>query len=183
MSAALNLIVACAENRVMGRGGRLPWNIPEDQAWFLEHTKGHTVLLGRICYETWPGAHTQGRRPIVITRRSADRLSPHPLPKGSSPALLARSVPEALALTETVPGEVFVCGGARIFEETLPLASRLFLTLIHAQVQGDVLFPEWRHFPWSQTWTRESHDANYRYTFSILEKKKQEAEKVEELSC
>ncbi|HET7535533.1 MAG TPA: dihydrofolate reductase, partial [Candidatus Didemnitutus sp.] len=54
MAKPLNLIVACAENRVIGRDRKLPFRIPEDHAWFHEKTAGQTVILGRICYETWP---------------------------------------------------------------------------------------------------------------------------------
>jgi dihydrofolate reductase len=69
-----------------------------------------------------------------------------------------------------MPGEIMICGGQRIYEETLPLAGRIYLTLVHAEVPGDTWFPEWRHLPWRETWRRESSDANYLYTFSILER-------------
>ena len=72
MANSIDLIVACASNRVIGRETRLPWSIPEDHRWFHELTAGRTLVLGRICYETWPRAHTQGRVPIVITSRSAE---------------------------------------------------------------------------------------------------------------
>ena len=84
--------------------------------------------------------------------------------------LTAANVPAALAIAETLPGQIMICGGQRIYEETLPLADRLLLTLVHAEVPGDTFFPEWRHLPWRETWKRESRDANYRYTFSILER-------------
>ncbi|MBI5381606.1 MAG: dihydrofolate reductase [Opitutae bacterium] len=161
MPKPLNLVVACAENRVMGRAGRLPWRIPEDLAWFHEHTRGQTVVLGRICYETWPRVDLDGRQPIVLTSR----------PEIARPGTrVAHSVPEALAIAETLPGEILVCGGQRIFEETLPLATRLYLTLVHAEVPGDVYFPEWRHLPWREISRRESRDASYRYTFFVLER-------------
>ena len=76
----------------------------------------------------------------------------------------------ALASAQTLPGEIMICGGQRIYEETLPLADRILLTLVHTELPGDTYFPEWRHLPWRETWKRESRDANYRYTFSILEK-------------
>jgi dihydrofolate reductase len=79
-------------------------------------------------------------------------------------------VPDALAIAQDLPGEIMICGGQRIYEETLPLADRLLLTLVHAEVPGDTYFPEWRHFRWRETWRREGRDANFRYTFSILEK-------------
>lgn len=161
MPKPLNLIVACAENRVIGRAGRLPFHIPEDQAWFHEKTAGCVVVLGRICFETWPKVLADGRQPVVITRNRA---------LVSDRAHVAANVTEALALAQTLPGEIMICGGQRLYEETLPLADRLLLTLVHAEVPGDTYFPEWRHLPWRETERRESRDANYRYTFSILER-------------
>jgi dihydrofolate reductase len=161
MPKPLNLIVACAANRVIGRAGRLPFDIPEDKAWFHAKTAGTTVVLGRICYETWPRVRQDGRVPVVIT---------------SNPALagpgvhVARNVPEALAIAQDLPGEIMICGGQRIYEETLPLADRLLLTLVHAEVPGDTWFPEWRHLAWRESWRRDGADANYRYTFSVLDR-------------
>lgn len=157
----LNLIVACAENRVMGRDGRLPFDIPEDKAWLHEQTAGRTVVLGRIGFETWPQVLADGRQPVVITRHQA---------LASDRVRVAADVPAALAIAQTLPGEIMICGGQRIFEETLPLADRILLTLVHAELPGDTYFPEWRHLSWREAWKRESRDANYRYTFSILER-------------
>lgn len=161
MPKPLNLIVACAANRVIGRDRKLPFHIPEDKAWFHEKTAGQTVVLGRICFETWPAVLADGRQPVVLTRRKS---------LASDGVRVAASVTESLAIAQSLPGEIMICGGQRIYEETLPLADRLLLTLVHAEVQGDTYFPEWRHLPWRETWRRDSGDANYRYTFSILER-------------
>ncbi|MBA4137625.1 MAG: dihydrofolate reductase [Opitutus sp.] len=161
MSKPLNLIVACAENRVIGRAGRLPFDIPEDKAWFHEKTAGTTAVLGRICYEVWKQVHADGRVPVVITSH------PEIVKAGGH---VAHDVPEALAIAQGLPGEIMICGGQRIYEETLPTADRILLTLVHAEVPGDTWFPEWRHLAWRETWRKESADANYRYTFSVLER-------------
>ena len=161
MPSRIQLIVACAENRVIGRDRRLPFDIPEDKAWFHEKTAGTTVVLGRICFETWPKVLADGRQPVVIT--SNQKLA-------SNRVRVAGNVADALALAQSLPGEIMICGGQRIYEETLPLADRLLLTLVHAVVPGDTYFPEWRHMLWRETWRRESHDANYRYTFLILDR-------------
>ncbi len=163
MPKMLNLMVACAENRVMGRENRLPWRIPEDLRFFHEETAGRTIVLGRICYQTWPRAREDGRRLVVVT---------------SNPSLqregvrVARSVPEALEVAEAMPGEIYVNGGERIFGEVLAMdrPMRLHLTLVHAEVPGDRYFPEWRHLVWREVARRESSDANYRYTFYTLER-------------
>lgn len=161
MPKPINLIVACAENRVIGREGRLPWRIPEDTAHFHRLTAGQTVVLGRICYETWPRVRDDGRTPVVITR---DRSLAQPNVR------ITNNVPEALALAQELPGEIMICGGQRIYEETLPLADRIYLTLVHAEVPGDTFFPEWRHLSWRETERRESANADCRYTFSTLER-------------
>jgi len=156
-------MVACAENRVMGRDNKLPWSIPEDLKFFHDETAGRTIVLGRICYETWPRAREDGRRLVVVT---------------SNPSLaaegvqVARTVTEALAVAETMPGEIYVNGGERIFEEVMALdrPMRLHLTLVQAEVPGDRFFPEWRHLNWREVSRRDSSDANFSYTFFTLER-------------
>ncbi len=186
MSKPIQLIVACAENLVIGRAGRLPFDIPEDKEWFHERTANQVVVLGRICFETWPRVLAEGRKPVVISsrpdaiRRAAERKLEPVLPAGSKSPLGARAapdlpvivpdVPSALAAAQSLSGEIMVCGGQRIYEETLPLADRILLTLVHAQVDGDTWFPEWRQLAWKETWRRESRDGNFRYTFSILDR-------------
>jgi dihydrofolate reductase len=163
MGKTLNLIAACSENRVIGRNGRLPWRIPEDMAFFHRATAGHICVLGRICYETWPGARAADRRPVVVTRRR----------ELEQPGVqVAATLPDALARAEALPGEIYLCGGQRIFEETFALTRplRLHLTLIHAEIAGDRFFPEWRQPAWRETARRESADANFRYTFLTLER-------------
>ena len=163
MPKMINLMVACAENRVMGRENRLPWRIPEDLRFFHEETAGKTIILGRICYQTWPRAHEDGRRLIVVTSDASLEK------KG---VRVARSVAAALAIAETMPGEIYVNGGERIFEEVLALdrPMRLHLTLVHAEVNGDRHFPEWRHMKWREVARRDSSDENFRYTFYTLER-------------
>jgi len=177
----LTLIVACAENRIIGRAGKLPFDIPEDKAWFHAETARQTVVLGRICFETWPTVLADGRQPVVITsqpeRACAKVAALRAAGRDSAPALpaadrvrVAATVPEALAVAQTMPGEILICGGQRIYEETLPLADRILLTLVHAEVPGDTYFPEWRHLAWREAWKREGRDTNYRYTFLRLER-------------
>lgn len=163
MPKLLNLIVACAENRVIGRGGRLPWRIPEDFAFFERTTAGQICVLGRICYEAWPRATHDGRRPIVITRNGS---------LANERVRVAASLADALALAETLPGEIFICGGERIYAEALALdrPMRLHLTLVHAAVEGDTFMPEWSHLAWREVARRESSDATFRYTFLTLDK-------------
>lgn len=120
-------------------------------------------MLGRVCYETWPRVRQDGRRPVVITRNAA-------LAKPG--VRVAGSLGDALAIAAALPGDVYVCGGQRIYEETLALERplRLHLTLVHAEVPGDTYFPEWRHLAWRELERRESADTNFRYTFMTLDR-------------
>jgi dihydrofolate reductase len=99
-----------------------------------------------------------GRRPVVITRQTA-------LARGA--VTVAATLTDALAKAEGLPGEIMICGGERIYAETLALdrPMRLHLTLVHADVAGDTFMPEWRHLAWRERARRESADANFRYTF------------------
>lgn len=173
MERPLQLIVACDAHRVIGHGRRLPFRIPEDQAWFHEKTAGATVVLGRICFEVWPRVLLDGRTAVVLhSQPAAVRAGAE---RRFGPAALARlhvvpDVAAALATARALAGDLMVCGGQRLYEETLPLADRLLLTEVHATVAGDVWFPEWRHLAWRETWRREGADANYRYTFRVLDR-------------
>ena len=176
MPKLLHLIVACSENRVIGRDGKLPWRIPEDLKYFHDETAGQICVLGRICFETWPRAALDGRRPLVLTSRRLVSTN-HPWDVAPEPGttshepVLVQCLSDALVIAETLPGEVYICGGQRIYEETLALNQplRLHLTLVHAEVAGDTYFPEWRQMNWCEISRRESGDTNYRYTFSVLE--------------
>jgi dihydrofolate reductase len=176
----LNLIVACAENRVIGRNARVPWRIPEDLKFFHDQTAGQICVLGRISCEIWPRAGLDGRRPVVLASRplaharslaAADERGDE-RERGESNPVIVHSLAEALAVAENLTGEIYICGGERVFAETLALSRpmRLHLTLIHAEVAGDTYFPEWRHLFWREIGQRESSNANYRYTFFTLER-------------
>ncbi|HVU16438.1 MAG TPA: dihydrofolate reductase [Candidatus Didemnitutus sp.] len=161
MPHPLTLIVACSENRVIGRDRRLPFDIPEDKAWFHEKTAGAACILGRVCFETWPRVLADDRQPVVVTRNRS---------LASGRVRVAATVSEAIAIAQSLDREIMVCGGQRIYQETLPLADRLLLTLVHADIPGDTWFPEWRHLPWRETWRKEGSDAHYRYTFHALDR-------------
>ena len=167
MPKPLHLIVACAENRVIGRSGQLPWHIPEDTKHFHAATAGQIVVLGRVCFETWPRVALDGRRPIVITRNTA---------LDGETVKIAATLVDALTAAESLPGKIMICGGERIYAETLALAATtgramiLYLTLIHAEVPGDTFMPEWRHLAWRETARREGADDHFRYTFLTLER-------------
>ncbi|HEY0943697.1 MAG TPA: dihydrofolate reductase [Opitutaceae bacterium] len=157
MPKPIHIIVACSENRVIGRAGHLPWSIPEDTAFFQGQTRGHTVIMGRHSFEEWPSAGKE-RDVVVVTHEPLEGVA------------CAPTLAEAIARAQRLRGDVYLCGGQRVYEEGLPLAGRLYLTLVHAELPGDRFFPDWRaEFP-REVSRRESQDANWRYAFLVLER-------------
>ena len=131
-SRRVALIAAMAENRVIGRDGAIPWQVPGEQKLFKRITLGHTLVMGRKTHESI-GRPLPGRLNIVVSRRPDFR------PEG---CLTAASLPEALALVPPAETEVFVIGGGQLYREALPLAGRIYLTVVPLEVAGDTFFPE-----------------------------------------
>lgn len=125
------LIAAMAENRVIGREGGIPWSVPGEQKLFKRITLGHTLIMGRKTHES-VGKPLAERRNIVVSRRRDYR------PEG---CLAAASLPAALALVPDGETEVFIIGGGQLYQEALPLAGRIYLTVIPLTVAGDTFFP------------------------------------------
>ena len=128
------IVAAVARGGVIGRGGTIPWRIPEDSRRFRELTTGHAVVMGRRTWESLPGRYRPlpGRRNVVVTR------SPEWPAEGAE---RAASLRDALELLADEP-EVFVIGGSELYAEALPLADELRLTEIDAEFEGDVFFPQ-----------------------------------------
>lgn len=127
----ISLIAAMAENRVIGYKNTIPWNIPSDQRRFRDMTMGHAVIFGRKTFEII-GRPLPGRKNIVLTHREDLH------PKGT---VVAHSLEDAFTACED-EGEVFICGGGMVFHETIALARRIYLTVIHRAYKGDTFFPE-----------------------------------------
>ena len=159
----LSLIAAMADNRVIGIENRLPWNLPADMKWFRQHTLGKPVIMGRKTFESIGKALPQ-RTNIVVSRDETF----------SAPG--CQVVGDLAAALEAVKDaeEAMVIGGASFYQQTLPRADRLYLTLIHADVEGDAWFPQINFSEW-QALERQDHRADdkngYDYSFLILERK------------
>lgn len=121
-------IAAMSLNRVIGNGNQIPWHLPEDFKWFKATTTGHIIVMGRKTFESI-GRALPNRETIVLSRSAFS----HPGVK------TIRSLEELPALAGDK--QVFICGGAQIYEQTLPLCSELFLTLVKREVPGDAFFP------------------------------------------
>ena len=126
------LIVAMAENRVIGRGGTIPWKIPGEQKMFRRITLGHTLIMGRKTHEDI-GRPLPDRLNIVISRRKDYQ------PQG---CLKADSIEAALALCPPEETEAFIIGGGELFRESIRRADRIYLTMVPVSVPGDTFFPE-----------------------------------------
>ncbi len=157
----VSIIAALSNNGVIGKGGRLPWHIPEDLAWFKRHTSSHPVIMGRKTYESI-GRRLSGRDNIVITKQK-NYTAP-----GSR---TFDSLQEALkTLKECSYDEVFIIGGEQIYRQALELADRLYLTMIHEDFDGDAFFPPLPEGRFSTVF-EERHGGPIPFTFLILEKK------------
>jgi len=126
----LSIIVAIAENGVIGKGNNLLWHISEDLKRFKKLTSGHSIIMGRKTFESI-GKPLPNRRNIVISRNTSIHA------EGCE---IANSIENALKLTQN-EDEVFVIGGGQIYKQALPLANKLYLTRVHADYDGDTFFP------------------------------------------
>ena len=165
----LAVIVAAAENGVIGRDNKLPWHLPGDLRYFRQVTMGKPIVMGRKTFESI-GRPLPGRTNIVVSR------NPGYSPEG---VRVVASLSEALVLAEEIARgngacEAVVIGGGEIYALALPLAGRLYLTRVHASVDGDALLPavdwdEWREI------SRERHPAAggnpYDYSFLVYDRK------------
>lgn len=125
---AFKAIAAMSLNRVIGRGNQIPWHLPEDFKWFKRMTTGNVIVMGRKTFESI-GKPLPNRETIVLSRSGF-----------SHPGVKTIASLEELKFGDD-PREVFICGGAQIYEQALPQCSDLYLTLVKREVEGDAFFP------------------------------------------
>ena len=126
----ISIIAAMAENRVIGRENKLPWDLPSEHRRFKEITMGHPVIMGRKTFESI-GHPLPGRKNIIITTQ-----------RGFSPegCVVVNDLQAAIMACEGAD-EVFICGGEAVFREAMPLADRIYLTIVEEEFDGDAFFP------------------------------------------
>ncbi|MEI6177312.1 MAG: dihydrofolate reductase [Verrucomicrobiota bacterium] len=147
MKTQLTAIVAMTPDRVIGKGGTLPWHLPEDLAFFKRVTSGHPIVMGRKTYESI-GRPLPKRRNIVLTRDKA----------WSAPGVEVIHTPEELEVLPELVGRVFIIGGAEIYAAFLPRLDDLLVSHVFENFQGDTRFPEFEClFPQSEL--LETHEA------------------------
>jgi dihydrofolate reductase len=163
------LIVAMSRNRVIGRNNNLPWYLPGDLKYFKQATMGKPIIMGR---KTWDsiGRPLPGRMNVVISR-DAGREAP-------AGTVTAQSLEEALVKAEAQAeldggDEVMIIGGGQIYAEALPMTDRIYITQVHAEVDGDAYFPEVNWDEWEEI-GREDFSASdnnpYDYSFVVYQR-------------
>jgi dihydrofolate reductase len=153
------IIVAMSENRVIGRDNGLPWHLPADLKHFKAISTGHPILMGRKTFVSL-GKPLPKRTNIIVTRQKDFAVEG---------AVVVHSIAEGLKLAKEQEEQVFVIGGADIFKQAIPQVDTLFLTIVHAEVEGDVFFPELEPDEWQEV-ERERHEADekHAYAFSFV---------------
>jgi dihydrofolate reductase len=155
------IIVAVAENGVIGKSNQLLWKLPAELKFFKETTTGHSIIMGRKTFESI-GRPLPNRRNIVVTRQTDFA------PEGIE---MAHSLEEALGMVP-VEEEAFVIGGAELYKQALPLVQRVYFTRVHNSFEGDVSFPElgpeWHEISRKEGIVDEKNV--YPHTFLVLEK-------------
>lgn len=127
----ISLIAAMAKNRVIGDKGEIPWKIPGEQKLFKKFTMGHAVIMGRKTYESI-GQPLPGRTNIVVTRQKSYR---------AEGCHVVHDLAGALKCCPEDEGEAFICGGGQLYHEAIPIADRIYLTVIPRDIPGDTYFP------------------------------------------
>lgn len=160
----ISIVVAVSENGVIGRAGGLPWHLGDDLRRFKRLTMGHTLVMGRRTWESI-GRPLPGRRIVVVTRQPDYR---------AEGVETAADIDDALELARQAgDDEVFFVGGAEVYAQALPRATRLYFTRVHADVDGDTYFPDAQWGNWKQV-SSEHHDADakndFASTFEVYER-------------
>jgi dihydrofolate reductase len=157
----LTLIVAASANDVIGKDNELPWHLPEDLRHFRKLTTGNIVVMGRRTHDSIlarRGSPLPDRTTVVVTRTPSDVPS-HP------GVFAVASVEEALTLARRLAApedaEIFICGGSSIYEQTLPHITKIHLTRVHEEVEGDATMPE----GWLTGFTETGRQDHLGYSF------------------
>ena len=155
----ISLIVAFDENRLIGNNNQLPWHLPADLKHFKTITMGHHMIMGRKTYDSI-GKPLPGRISVIVTRQRDLHIDD---------CIVVNTIEEALEKCNTQE-EVFIIGGAQIFNYTLPAATDLYVTQIHHQFEGDTWFPEISDKDWMEV-SREKikADEKNKWDYSFIQ--------------
>ena len=158
----LSIIVAVADNGVIGSGNQLPWRLPDDLKRFKALSLGKPIVMGRKTFDSI-GRPLPGRLNVVISRQPGLEIPG---------CTVVTSIGEAIAAAHPAP-EIVIVGGADIYRQVLPQVQVIHLTRVHAHIEGDVMFPKLQEHEWREV-AKEYHPADERhahaFTFSTLER-------------
>ena len=160
----VSLIAALTRNRVIGRNNDLPWHLPDDMKFFMNTTTGHSVIMGRKNYESLPPKFKplKNRFNIVLSSQASYHAPGATVVSSWDQAL-------AKAIEATDKDEIFVIGGARIYQLALPHAGRLYLTEIDTTLDGDTFFPSFNKSEWiEKSRTHHAQDERHLYPFDFV---------------
>ena len=154
----ISLIAAFAEEGVIGKDGKIPWTLKEDLKHFKNKTEGCSVVMGRKTYESI-GRPLPNRLNIVMTRN----------PKRQEGIKEVSNTKDALKVASSYSDEIFIIGGEKIYEEFLPLATKMYLTKIDIKVKGDTFFPSWNKNEWKELSKQDKKDVDQGIEYWFLE--------------
>lgn len=141
----ISIIVAMANNRIIGANNTMPWRCPEDLKYFKSLTMGHHMIMGRKTFDSI-GKPLPGRVSVIVTRNRELHIEG---------CIMAHSLDEAIAACKD-DNEVFIVGGAELYSLALPIVNKLYITEIQQDISGDTYFPEFDKAKWRET-AREKH--------------------------
>ncbi len=156
----ISLIAALTKNNVIGKNNDLPWHLPDDMKYFMQTTSAHYVVMGRKNYDSIPEKFRPlpNRTNIVVTRQIGFTA-----PK----CLVVHSLADGIQLAkENNQQELFIIGGAEIYNLAIPVAHRLYLTEIQTEIDGDTYFPKFDKSGWTE-FSRKHHPADERHHFAF----------------
>ena len=167
-----SLIVAMADNRCIGRNNQMPWHIPEDLKRFKALTMGHPVIMGRKTFESILGYLNKplpGRESIIVTRKSQTLYPNEPVHQAST---IEQAIATAsdLAVAKDLK-EIFIIGGAQVFNQSITLAQKIYLTKVHREIGGDTFFPELDDTDWEEVKSVSNQENDPPYSFIDLERR------------
>lgn len=151
------VIAAVSKNGIIGKNGKIPWNIPADLAYFKKLTMGCTVVMGRKTYESI--GHPLPRRLNIVISSSKVYAAEN--------CITVKEFGEALDLSHNT--DVFICGGYSVYKEALPYADKLYITEVDESFEGDTFFPKFDQSQYQRTVIREMKD-QYNYRFVVYDR-------------
>jgi len=154
----ISIIVAIGKNRVIGKDNQLIWHLPADLKRFKQITMGHSMIMGRKTFESI-GKALPGRTTVIVTRdKNYKQVN----------CLVANSTEQAIEICKN-DSEIFIVGGAQIFEKAIALTDKIYLTQIHESFDGDVFFPALNEDEWKII-SQEDHtaDEKNKYDYSFI---------------